>query len=115
MATLTVQTLSSTAGLPSVAGSYAAVAGGGDVFPNNGKTFCYFKNTNASTRVVTFTIQATAAGGHPITSPTITVPVTTGESIFGPFDQTLFNNSSGQVAMTYSASTNLSVLVVSFP
>ena len=115
MATLTVQALSPTAGLPSVAGSYAAVAGGGDVFPNNGKTWVQFKNTNAATRTVTFGVNGKAPGGFSITPPTITVPVTTGESIFGLFDPTIFNNSSGQVAMTYDASANLSALVVSLP
>jgi len=109
MATLAVVT-------PTIAGATfagATAAAGGDVFPNNGKTFFYIKNGDASSHTVTITPQNTLGAGYTI-SP-IAVVVTAGvEKIIGPFDPQYFNNGNGQAVVTYDAVTSVTVKPVSF-
>lgn len=109
MATLSVLTSAVTG----TALTYASCAATGDVFPNDGKTLVHFLNTGTQ-KTVTFVSPATV-GGLATTDPTATVLATTGTCIAGPFDPVLFNNASGQVAMTYSSETALSVAVIKLP
>lgn len=101
---------------PSIAGATftpASAAGGGDVFPNNGKTFLYIKNGDSGSHTVTITPQNTLGPGYTI-SP-IAVAVGAGvEKIIGPFDPQYFNNSSGQAVVTYDGVTSVTVKPVSF-
>lgn len=105
MATLTVTALDR-AGINTGTG-YAAAASGGDVCPNDdGRTFLHVKNGHASaTRTVTITPPAstrTLAEGV-FTVPTIAVVVAAlGEQMIGPFERRLYNNASGQLAISYS-------------
>src|SRR4051812_29207661 len=109
MATLAVAT-------PTIAGATftpASAAGGGDVFPNNGKTFLYVKNGDSGSHTVTITPQNTLGAGYTI-SP-IAVAVGAGaEKLIGPFDPQYFNNSSGQAVVTYDGVTSVTVKPVSF-
>ncbi|MFN8493846.1 MAG: hypothetical protein U0350_39980 [Caldilineaceae bacterium] len=98
---------------PTYAGAtFAAVAAaaGGDTFVNNGKTLFYVNNGSGASINVTVTPQATP-GGLTIAPVVVTVPAG-GAKFIGPFDSAYFNNASGQVAITYSAVTTVTVAAV---
>ncbi len=108
MATLTVYT-------PSVSGAtFTAVAAtvGGDVVPNNGKTVLYVKNGGGGSITVTITPQNTTPSGFSL-APVAVVLATTVERMIGPFDPQYFNNSGGQIVITYSGVTSVTVLPIS--
>lgn len=99
MATLSVQTIA----LAGITPSFAAVAAGGDEFPNDGSTYVEIVNSSgANAYTVTFTTAATIEGVA-IADPTVTVGVSARKKI-GPFHQAVFNNSSGRVAVAYTGS-----------
>jgi len=108
MATLTVQDVD----LDGQGATYAACAGGGDAFPNDGKTFIHLKNTNAATRTVTVNSQRTCDQGfdHDVA---VVIPATTGDVMIGPFPTARFNDATNLVQLTYSAVTNLTIGVFS--
>jgi hypothetical protein len=107
MATLTPQTSNRTGITP----TYNSCAAGGDAIPNNGKVLLHFKNTNAAARVVTFATQATV-DGQAVADPTLTVPLTSGDKMIGPFPPSIYNDANGLLQLTYDAVTNLSVAVI---
>lgn len=116
MATLSVQNLSEVGG----ALTYAAATSGGDVFPNaDDRTFLHVKNGGGSSVNVTITAQtvsATVPGLGVVTKANRVVAVPAGEDrMIGPFPSKAFNNSSNQVAVTYSAVTSVTVAVVRCP
>lgn len=87
-----------------------AAAGGGDVFVNDGNIVIIVENGSAGDITVTATSTGTVQG-LAIADPAIVV--TAGEErMIGPFDPAIFNNSSGQVALTYSGVTSLTVQVI---
>ena len=109
MAALTSQTVSVT-GLEA---TYAACAGGGDTFTNNGRTFVHIDNASGGDLTVTFddTGSVSPAGATAFT-PDVAVVVTAGESRFiGPFPTARFGTS---VAVTYSGVTTLTIAVLQF-
>ncbi len=104
MATLTVQDSPEAGGV-----TFAAAAAGGDVYPNDGRTLLLVLNTHASlSRTTTVTAQDTTAnapGFGAVTKADAVQAVETATlDVMGPFPTTAFNNSSGQVAITYSDS-----------
>lgn len=103
MAQLAIQQID----LDGEAEDFAAV-GASDQFANNGKTFLHFKNTNAATRTVTINSQRACDQGfdHDVA---VVIPATTGSIKIGPFPKFRFNDASGNVLITYSATTNLTV------
>ena len=113
MATLAV------VGSPEAGGvSFVAAASGGDVFANDGRTLFLVLNIHASNpRTVTATAQdttANAAGfGACTKASAVRAVVQATLDCMGPFPVTAFNNSSGQVAITYSDSAaDLTVVAV---
>jgi len=103
MATLTVQNISLTGITP----SYASAAAGGDEFANTGDTYFQIKNGGSE---ITLTIETPAKiEGIDIAEITVTIPATTGDKVIGPFDPSIFNQSTGRVAVTYSAVTTVTV------
>ena len=108
MATLTVQTPGEDGGVVPVAADVA-----GDVYPNGGDVYLYVQNDDASSITVTVTAQNTATtkdGFGPVTKANGGGSVGANSvDIFGPFPTSAFNNSSGQVAVTYSAVANVTV------
>ena len=111
MAALTAQQLSAVSGL---AATYAAAGGSGDTISNNsGKMILHVKNGSASPITVTITAVGTLQG-FPVTNPTYTV-ANAGEKFIGPFDPSIFNNTSGAVAVGYSATTTVTVAVLQIP
>lgn len=110
MATLTVVT----ATLAGTASTAASAAGGGDVFPNNGKTLVEIVNGGGSPITPTFAATGVLANGATIAN--VATAVSNGVTrIFGPFPTDLFNNASGQVAITYSGVTTVTVRCISMP
>lgn len=99
MATLSVQTIALTGITP----SFAAVAAGGDEFPNDGSTYVEIVNSSgANAYTVTFTSPATVEGVA-IADPTVSVAVSSRKKV-GPFPVGVFNNTSGRVAVGYTGS-----------
>lgn len=110
MATLTVLS-------PTIAGatfSPASAAGGGDVFPNNGKTYLYIKNGDSGSHIITITPQNTVGAPGYTVSPIAVTVLTTAQKLIGPFDPAIFNNSSGQAVVTYDGVTSVTVLPITF-
>lgn len=97
MATLTLKTPVQTAATDLAPENCAA---GGDQVLNDGKTFLYFKNTNAATRTVTLATGG-SIGGLAIADLAITVAQNE-EKIIGPFDPRLWNDANGYIQLTYS-------------
>lgn len=111
MATLSVQEVDFT-GLEA---TYASAASGGDVFTNDGNTIVHVKN-GATDCNITITAQDTTlnkAGFGDVTVSNTTVVCTANEErIIGPFPQKRFNNSSGQVALSYDDESNVTLAVI---
>lgn len=104
MATLTVQEIV----IGGITPSFAAAAGGGDQFLNNGRCFFEAKNGSGGAITVTFVTSATIAG-YALADATVSVGATTGDKMAGPFPPDLFNDSSNYVQVTYSGVTSLTV------
>jgi len=111
MALLTVITLAED-GLDDT--DLVAAAGGGDTFSNdaNVRTLLFVKNASGGAITVTATAQVTSkdvtgVGGMTKGNIVHSVPAG-GESLIGPFTRA-FNNASGQVVITYSGVTSLTV------
>ena len=106
MATLTVTT-------PAITGTTltpVAAAGGGDVFPNDGGKELYINNASGSSINLTITPGGTPGG---LTLSPIVIAIPTGTiKLIGYFPPGYFNNASGQVALTYSAVTSVTVAVL---
>lgn len=82
----------------------------GDVVPNDGQTLLRFKTTHTST--ITVTVAAQKADPNAYTSYndiTVTVPANTGDVIVGPFPKEIYDNTSGQLVITYDAVTATSM------
>lgn len=101
--------------------TFTAAAAGGDQFRNNnnrGRFILLVDNSDASPMTVTITAQDTstaipsfgtvtkANGGGSVTNGTI--------ETFGPFDEA-FEDSSGNVQITYSSVTSVTVSVIELP
>lgn len=114
MAVLTIQTINED-GINNV--SFTAVASGGDTVANDGKTFLFFKNASGGAITVTITAQVTSVDSETFgeltkSNATVSVPAledsVSGEAFIGGFSMGAFNTD-GQISITYSASTNLTV------
>ena len=116
MATLTVVSITESG---TANPSFVAAAGGGDVADNaKGDTILQIKNGSGGALVVTVTAQTTAAsdpsfGALTKLDASISVPAS-GEAYIGPFRKNAFNNSSSQLAITYSGVTSLTIAAFNF-
>lgn len=108
MATLTVQPAVRTTNGVNIAG--VAAAGGGDSFPNTGKEVVYIKNGGGSGITLTVVTPVTIDG---LAVADLTATIGAGESrIIGPFPPAYYSDGSGNVGLTYSAVTTVTVGVV---
>lgn len=115
MGTLTVQS-------PGESGAditFAAADAGGDVAANNEHDVVLLvKNDDASGKTVTITAQKTTTdkrGYGSVTKSNAAHTVAAGAiAVIGPFSNA-FNNSSGQIAITYDAVTSLTIAAVKAP
>jgi hypothetical protein len=109
MGELTVQTINTTGVKP----TNNAAGAQGDLFLNDGKTFIHVTNggDEAITVGVTAVNQCSLGVLH-----SLSVSVPAGEDkMIGPFSRTIYNNTAGKVALTYSAVTSVTVAVLSNP
>jgi type VI protein secretion system component VasA len=113
MATVTVQdmTILSSGLTPSYAAGDAAET---YLIPNNGDMFVHVKKSGAGSCTVTVATPNTVQG-LAITDYTATVPATTGDKMIGPFAPADFNNSAGQILVTFSEVTGLTFAAIRFP
>ena len=111
MATLAVQNAPEGGGV-----TFVTATGGGDVAPNDGKTVLLLWNDDASLAVVTVTAQdttANAAGFGAVTKVDAVKSIAANTAdVMGPFPTTAFNNSSGQIVITYSSVIDLDIAAV---
>ena len=103
MATLTVQEISRSGITP----SYGAAAGGGDQFPNDGRTYLHIKNGGGSSITLTVATQMTV-DGKAVADDAITV-TNAQERVVGPFPPGIYNDANGMVQLTYSGVTSVTV------
>ncbi len=107
MATLTVEIIDG----DGLAATYNSAASGGDNFANPTEDILvHAKNTASAARVITVNTPATIHG-EAIANPTISVPATTGERFFGPFNKDVYN-ASGKVSLTYDNNGSLTIAVL---
>jgi len=104
MATLTIQETT----IAGITPTWTSAAEAGDEFLNTGDCYCEVKNGSGSGITVTVATPGKVEGLE-IEDPTVAVVATTGVKRFGPFDPSICNNSSGRVAITYSAHASVTV------
>lgn len=109
MATLAVQKAVVTGLTP----SYSAAAGGGDQFANSGKAMLHIKNGSGGSINVTVNSQTNCSQGFDHDA-VVAVPAGA-ERMIGPFPKGRFDDANGNVQITYSAVTSLTVAVVEVP
>jgi hypothetical protein len=78
------------------------------VVQNNGKVVLHFRKSGAGPCTVTVVTNKTV-GGLAVADYTPSVPGSTGDVYFGPYEPDLVNNANGQLAFTVSEVTGLSV------
>jgi len=107
---LSPQTLADTGITPSYTGSLLTT--NTYKIRNDGRTFVHFKKSGASDCVVTIQTPKTV-GGLAVAEQTVTVVATTGDKMIGPFQPSIYNDGAGDVNITLSEVTGLTVGVVS--
>lgn len=106
MATLTPQV----AALTGLDVSFSSAASGGDQFANSGKEYFHVVNGSGSSITVTADAQTNCNFGF---DHDAAVAVPAGEErVIGPFPTNRFNDANGNVQVTYSDVTSLTVAVV---
>lgn len=106
MATLSPQRLLRTGLTP----SFVAANVAGDSFVNDGRTM--FRWKNASGGIITATIPlVTTVDGQTLASKTVSIPATTGDVTTDVFTAD-YNDNLGQVNVTYSSVTSLTVAAI---
>jgi hypothetical protein len=110
MATLSVQT----AAIAGTAVTFAAAAGGGDQFANSGNERFVVKNGGGSPITVTIDSPGTCSFGTTANAAhDLAVAVAAGaETMIGPFATDKYSDSNGNVQITYSGVTTVTVAVV---
>lgn len=102
-----------------VAVVYSAAAGGGDTFVNNGREMFHVKNGGGSGITVTFNSGAVAGRnkcsfGVANAAHDLAVSVGAGsDALCGPFSKDQFTDGNGNMNVTYSGVTTVTVAVLS--
>ena len=108
--TLTVQDVSRSGLAP----SYGAASTDGHYFKNNGRVWLHIKNTGSQV-TATVTTPVNSGSGAAIADLTVTIPATTGDVMIGPFPPKDYNDSAGQVFVTFSGATGVTVAAIRVP
>lgn len=109
MAQLTLQTTAITGLAP----TYAAATGGGDAFANDGLTYFHVKNGGGSS--INVTVNSVTACDQGFDHDQVVAVPNGGERILGPFPVGRWNDTSGNVTVSYSAVTSVTVAAVKVP
>jgi hypothetical protein len=108
MALLTTQTISRTAITP----TYGAVAAS-DTFVPGPNVFLHIKNAGGTQDIATFTVSAGDPTGLTIADVTVTVPITTGDKMIGPFNPQFFADpTTGLCTVAHSFITSVTCAVL---
>ena len=94
-----------------LAPAYTACAAGGDSFANPGNAFIHIKNANGSAATLTIVTPKTV-DGLAVADRTVSIPATSGDVMIGPLPAATYNDASGNVSLTYSAVTDLTIGIV---
>lgn len=98
-----------------LAPSYSAPdAVNGESIANNGQTFLHVKNTGGAACTVSFDLPNQVDGQTP-PDKTVSVPATTGDRMIGPFPIGQYNDSNGNLGVTYSTATGVTVAAINLP
>lgn len=89
--------------------TYHAAEAGGDTVPPG--SVVHVKNTSTAAITVTAVTPGTVVG-QPIGDPSVSVPATSGERFFGPFERSHFAAPNGTVALTWSAAAGVTFAVL---
>jgi len=99
--------------LAGITPALVAAEAGGDEFVNSGRDFIHVKNSGAETTVIVNSqVNCNQGVDH---DETITIPLTTGWKMIGPFPKDRFNDTAGKVQITYGDHTNLTIGIVRLP
>ena len=109
MAQLTIQTIAVAGVVP----TYAAAAAGGDAFLNDGATYFHVKNGGGSS--INVTVNSITACDQGFDHDQVVAVANGSEKILGPFPVGRWNDTSGNVSITYSAVTSVTVAAVKLP
>lgn len=102
--------------------TFASAGGSGDKIdnsgPNRGRVYAHVRNDSGSSITVTVTAQRSEVkngqyGDLAISDKTITVGASA-EKVIGPFAPYIFNDSNGDVNLSYSATTSVTVAAVKY-
>lgn len=111
MALLTTQEIGYSGSLPTL-----SAVNSSDTFVPDDRTFIWAKNTNGATRDITIATTKTGVGGLAIADVTVTIAVTTGEEMIGPFPAQHFADAStGLATVSYTATAGVTAAVVRVP
>ena len=106
---LTVQQITETGG----AATYAAATAEGDTAANNGNMFLHIKNGSGGEITVTITPVTTSVDSGmygDLTKANATIAIAGGaEAFIGGFAPAAFNDGNGEVAITYTGVTSLTI------
>jgi hypothetical protein len=83
-------------------------------FPNDGRTFAHIKNASGSSITCTITSAGTTQG-RAIADDVITVGATTGEQMVGPWPRSIYNAADGNIDITWSATTSVTIALFKLP
>lgn len=87
-----------------------AATSGGDQFPNTGREYLQIFNGDSGSHTVTPVTQL-APDGQTVSALTVAVPAGA-TKVIGPFPPGVYNDVNGNVQLTYSAVTSVTVKVV---
>lgn len=94
----------------------STASGGGDVFSNTGNEMLVIRNADATSKTVTVNTQVTSFDsnrfGKSVKENQVITVAAGATAVMGTFARNSFNNASGQVEVTYSAVTSLTVAVI---
>lgn len=113
MATITTINEINSTGLATL--SFSAASVGGDKYPNVGNSFVVIVNSSEATSVITFAAQTTSFDS-PIYGPAVknstTISVAAGRTAYvGPMEGQAFNDVDGNVNLTYSSHTGVTIAI----
>lgn len=113
MSTPTIQVITRTSS--GLTPSYAAGSATDTyLIPNNGRVFLHVKKTGAGDCTVTV-VTPNTTDTLALADYTATVLATVGDKMIGPFPMSIYNNSAGQIAVTFSEVTGLTFAVLRLP
>ena len=109
MAELTLQQITETGG----AASYESATAEGDTADNNGNMFLHIKNGGGGSITVTITALTTSVDSGmygDLTKANASIAVASeGEAFIGGFAPAAFNDGNGEIAITYSGVTSVTI------